>query len=651
MKMIGAAVLLVFTIFMAVTESHAQAGWEWGLASTRGAAYGVTMAQDKAGNIFTGDIYSVPDYITLGPDTVHSINYLSSVWSTLITKTDSAGNVLWTISTKNAAAQPARMATDPLGNLFVIGMYWDSFCTLGTITLANTTMRPWYEIFMAKISPDGNVLWARNIEPVDSTYNTFYLTEAVSLGVDGGGNAYVTGPFNYPTITIGATTLTDIDTSGQTSDIFIAKYDPNGNPIWARQFGTDSTDNPIDLVVTKRGDVYITGNYINDSIVIGGTKIYGNDTITGGLNNFLAKFDSSGNFVWAKTVDWRMETSLMTTDAYDNIYMTGSVLADTFVFGSATLYGAGDLDAIFVKYDSAGHELFGRLAGGDDEDIGYGISVDSLGNIWMCGEFGAPAYAGYTMYFDGNPLSYSWGTFSDPLFIAEYDKTGNFITAMALRSGGLMYANLETDNHGSLYLNSSICGDTLVFGPDLYTGYGYLSGGLIIAKYRYDTSACDVVSPAAAFTSTGTSTVSFTYTGTTGYDSLRWNFGDGTTSTITNPIHAFTTGGTFNVCVSIYTSCASDGVANYCSEIHAPLSVAGFPAGGGIDIYPNPASDELTITAADKIREIAISNSMGQTVYRQQCTSNRVQVDVAGITPGLYFIRINDVIVKKFVKL
>ena len=65
--------------------------------------------------------------------------------------------------------------------------------------------------------------------------------------------------------------------------------------------------------------------------------------------------------------------------------------------------------------------------------------------------------------------------------------------------------------------------------------------------------------PVASFTDTGTHIIGYTYTGTTRLmDSVRWNFGDGGTSTLLNPVHIYTANGTYHSCVTAYTYCGSD---------------------------------------------------------------------------------------------
>jgi len=69
-----------------------------------------------------------------------------------------------------------------------------------------------------------------------------------------------------------------------------------------------------------------------------------------------------------------------------------------------------------------------------------------------------------------------------------------------------------------------------------------------------------------------------------------------------------------------------------------------------VEIYPNPATSELTVTAQSPINQITITNLIGQTVLTQLYNSKQVQVDVAGLPSGVYFVKVNGNEVRKFVK-
>ncbi len=124
---------------------------------------------------------------------------------------------------------------------------------------------------------------------------------------------------------------------------------------------------------------------------------------------------------------------------------------------------------------------------------------------------------------------------------------------------------ISSDQIGNLYFGGQA-------GVNIYAGsltpYTSVGGNTDFFVMRYGVD-CDCVSmPVASYTDTGTLIRGFTYTGTTtGIDSVRWDFGDGGTSTLLNPIHTYTTADTFSACVRVYTSCGSD---LYCSDIEIP---------------------------------------------------------------------------------
>jgi trimeric autotransporter adhesin len=84
----------------------------------------------------------------------------------------------------------------------------------------------------------------------------------------------------------------------------------------------------------------------------------------------------------------------------------------------------------------------------------------------------------------------------------------------------------------------------------------------------------------------------------------------------------------------------------HCSYLELPSSANK----SELSIYPNPATTSLTITTADRVTTIIVSNLLGQTVYSQQYNAQQVQVNVANLPKGIYLIRINGTAVRKFVK-
>jgi hypothetical protein len=69
-----------------------------------------------------------------------------------------------------------------------------------------------------------------------------------------------------------------------------------------------------------------------------------------------------------------------------------------------------------------------------------------------------------------------------------------------------------------------------------------------------------------------------------------------------------------------------------------------------LNIFPNPATTQLILTASYKVRNVIISNLLGQTVLRDEYDTQKVSVDISGLPADIYFIKINGNVVKKFVK-
>ncbi len=69
-----------------------------------------------------------------------------------------------------------------------------------------------------------------------------------------------------------------------------------------------------------------------------------------------------------------------------------------------------------------------------------------------------------------------------------------------------------------------------------------------------------------------------------------------------------------------------------------------------INIFPNPSTGTLTVSATDKIQKIAITNSLGQTVFFKEYDRQSVNINIAGFPTGLYVVKVNDQFVQRVVK-
>ncbi|MFI5221996.1 MAG: hypothetical protein ACHQK8_06710, partial [Bacteroidia bacterium] len=94
-----------------------------------------------------------------------------------------------------------------------------------------------------------------------------------SIATDNYGYIYVAGIYNSPSINFGSTTLVNTNQNGSSYDIFIVKYDRNGNVMWAKNAGGNGNDIVKKIIIGGNG-IIITGYYYSSSILFDTTTLY-----------------------------------------------------------------------------------------------------------------------------------------------------------------------------------------------------------------------------------------------------------------------------------------------------------------------------------------------------------------------------------------
>jgi len=436
--------LKLYTLFILLlcgmaTFSQEQApDWAWAKsAEGNDDDFDRGLATDVAGNVYLTGYFESPT-LTFGNTTL--IN--AGSYDVFIAKYDPNGNVLWAKSAGgNSSDGSTGIATDAVGNVYLTGYFHSSTLTFGNITLTNAGSA---DIFIAKYDPNGNVLWAKSAGGNNTDGSTGIATDAV-------GNVYLTGDFNSSTLTFGNITLTNA--GGE--DVFIAKYDPNGNVLWAKSAEGNDDDYDSGIATDIAGNVYITGYFE------GSTLTFGNITLTnaGGADIFIAKYDPNGNVLWAKSAGGNSYdySNSITTDAVGNVYLTGNFNSSTLTFGNITLTNTGYGDIFIAKYDPNGNVLWAKSAGGNSSDGSKGIATDVAGNVYLTGYFESP-----TLTFGNITLTNAGGA---DIFIAKYDPNGNVLWAKSAGGNSYDHSNsITTDAVGNVYLTGSFESSTITFG-------------------------------------------------------------------------------------------------------------------------------------------------------------------------------------------
>jgi RTX calcium-binding nonapeptide repeat (4 copies)/Beta-propeller repeat len=303
------------------------------------------IAVDGLGNVHTvGDFHGTADFDpSAGIFNITSAGYAD----VFVSKLSGAGNFIWAKSFGGVDYDVVKgLSVDDSGNVVTTGRF------VGTVDFDPgpraydvTSVNGGVDVFISKLDRIGNFIWAKSVGDVS-------VQEGEDIAIDKYGNLLVTG-YYYQTVDFdpGAGVF-NLSPTGTGADIFVLKLDMSGNFVWVSSFGGNSEERSGGVAVDQYANVYVAGEFsgIADFDPRGGTF---NLTSAGNADSFVTKLDSSGNFVWAKSMggDRNDTGSDIALDGMANVFSTGR-FGDTADFdpgaGTYNLSGGG-LDAYVSK--------------------------------------------------------------------------------------------------------------------------------------------------------------------------------------------------------------------------------------------------------------------------------------------------------------
>jgi hypothetical protein len=354
-------------------------------------------------------------------------------------------------------AYASGIAVDDVGNVVVVGAFQGSVdFGGGSLTSAGGT-----DVFVAKYSASSAHLWSRRFGGASDDY-------AEGVTVDGAGDVDVAGYFSG-SADFGSGVLT----SAGGTDAFVAKYSPNGAPVWSRRFGSTGTDRALAIGSDGSNNVVFTG-YMVGTVDFGGGPL----TSAGLADVFLVKYSPTGGHVWSKRFGGTSsDVPLgMAVAGGGNIAITG-YFQGTANFGGQNQTSAGANDIFAASYDPNGREIWSKAWGNSSDDRGTSIAIDGQGSVIVTGSFTGD------VDFGGGRIPNSGGS---DIFLVKYSSNGmhqwsrSYGTTAAV--GDIANA-VAVDGANNVLLTGSIVG-AVDFGGGALAGNG--SYDVFVAKFRPD---------------------------------------------------------------------------------------------------------------------------------------------------------------------
>lgn len=286
--------------------------------------------------------------------------------------------------------------------------------------------------------------------------------------VDASGNVYYTGYFNG-TVNFNPGGAYNLTSAGQ-NDIFVSKLDASGNFVWAFKLGSTTNDVGYSIALDASNNVYVTGSF-RGTVNFNPAGTF-NLTAAGSDDIFIAKYDATGAFLWAKRIGG---TSVdvaysIAVDASANVYTTGYYIG-TVNFNPGGTFNmtsnSSSADMFVSKLDAAGNFVMAKSTSGAMTEIGYGIAVDASSNIYVTGFFED------VVDFDPNAGTATFVSVGmEDMFLLKLTSVGNYSWAKAV--GGMQNdegASVVADASGNVYCAGRFDA-SVSFGATNFTTYG-----------------------------------------------------------------------------------------------------------------------------------------------------------------------------------
>lgn len=328
-------------VFIAHFDPSGNVLWASG-AGGRGNEISADITADQDGNATITGTFESP-VIAFGSSGLTNKSR-SDTSDIFVAHFDASGKVLWAKGLGGFSNESSStVIADKQGNIYLTGVFASDEIKFDETVLTNRSPVGFYgDVFISKYLPSGEVAWAKSIG------GTRY-DKGTGISIDEQGNVFLTGWFKSDSINFGCSVVKCTTLSGpeneNAGDVFIAKYDSDGKPLWARRAGGMARDYGFSIATDAKGEVYLSGVF-----QVNFTR-YGDITLRDATYKdiFITKYDVNGNELWGKSLYGAAMGHNITTDASGNVYLTGVFNSSEMKFSHTTLNNAGEGDIFLAK--------------------------------------------------------------------------------------------------------------------------------------------------------------------------------------------------------------------------------------------------------------------------------------------------------------
>ncbi len=364
-----------------------------------------------------------------------------------VQKLNSEGQLEWALSFGGAFFDYATgIAVDADGYIYVTGVFSETCDFDPGVETFELTSAGAEDIFVVKLSPEGDLEWARSMGSPE-------YEESTGIGVDEAGNVTIGGYFMAAGDYNPGEEENMLSSNGG-QDIFVVKLDVDGNFLWAHAIGGPGQELAMALKVSLFGDIYLTGLY-NETVDF--DPGFGELLLTSENSSdaFLLKLNAFGDATGANSFGGQgSEIGLdLAIDSEGNAIVVGNFFGN-FIAGDTELTNTSNEDGFIVKVSPFGFVDWARGIQGEGFQNIYCVATGINGEVNVAGYFSEPADFNPSEIeeFEMTPES------SEPYdaFFVQLTSAGEFSIAQQFGGSNFLESHeIGTDAENSVYLGGA----------------------------------------------------------------------------------------------------------------------------------------------------------------------------------------------------
>ena len=368
-------------VFVSKTNEQGEFVWAKQLGGS-GSIYSTQISVDGLGNVYVSGFFNNSIDFNPGSESFDIIS--NGNFDSFILKLDTDGNFIWAKGFGGAERDRNQaIEVDSSGNVYATGIFnlTVDFDAEGD-GFQLTSMGGDYDVYIAKYSTDGDLIWAKQIGGTGNVLSH-------DIAIDDSGNVYSTGHYGNgsPDFDPGDESFS-LGTGG--FDImYISKLDALGDFVWAKQvFGNINHGNSI---AVKGNDLVVSGYFLGLQDFDPGVGTFEMESVSL-FDAYVLKLDIDGNFNWAKQMGGtgRDESLAVQIDVNGSIVHHG-VFEGTANFdptgSNFSLTSLGTHDVFVSKLDPSGSLLWISQIGGNGLEHAADLALDGNNAVLLAGHF------------------------------------------------------------------------------------------------------------------------------------------------------------------------------------------------------------------------------------------------------------------------